>query len=86
MLEIARLSGGSDCFESDFLERETTPEPAMKLGIRLHLAGLSLSDTISILYMLGVERCRTTVHNWCTKPSYSPAMAKIRITSRSTKP
>jgi len=72
MLEIARLSGGSDCFELDFLEREATPEPAMKLGIRLHLAGLSLSDTISILDTLGVERCRTTVYNWVQKADLQP--------------
>ncbi|WP_353633913.1 IS6 family transposase (plasmid) [Halobacterium sp. NMX12-1] len=72
MLEIARLDGGSDCFELDFLEREATPEPAMKLGIRLHLAGLSLSDTVSILDRLGVERCRTTVHNWVQKADLQP--------------
>ncbi|GAB7120647.1 hypothetical protein JCM9743_31150 [Natrinema sp. JCM 9743] len=63
MHETARFNGGSDCFKLDFLEREATPEPAMKLGIRLHLAGLSLSDTISILEKLGVERCRSIVHN-----------------------
>jgi hypothetical protein len=40
MLEIARLSDGSDRFELGFVERESTPEPAMKLGTRLHLAGL----------------------------------------------
>jgi len=34
MLEIARLDGGSDCFELDFAERESTPESALKLGIR----------------------------------------------------
>ncbi|KPN30204.1 hypothetical protein SY89_01251 [Halolamina pelagica] len=72
MLEIARLNGGSDCFELDFVKREATPEPAMKLGIRLHLAGLSLSDTISILDRLGVERCRTTVHNWVQKADLQP--------------
>ncbi|ELZ50770.1 transposase, partial [Halorubrum coriense DSM 10284] len=49
MLNFDRLSGDSSCIELDFLERESTPEPAMKLGIRLHLAGLSLSDTVSIL-------------------------------------
>ena len=42
MDEIARLGDGSDCFELGFVEREATPEAA-KLGIRLHLAGLSLS-------------------------------------------
>jgi putative transposase len=72
MLETARLNGGSDCFELDFLEREATPEPAMKLGIRLHLAGLSLSDTVSVLDRLGVERCRTTVHNWVQKADLQP--------------
>lgn len=72
MLEIARLDGGSDCFELEFLEREATPEPAMKLGIRLDLSGLSLSDTISILDRLGVERCRSTVHNWVQKADLQP--------------
>ncbi|QKY21236.1 IS6 family transposase [Halolamina sp. CBA1230] len=72
MAETARLIGGSDCFELDFLEREATPESAMKLGIRLHLAGLSLSDTISVLDRLGVERCRTTVHNWVQKADLQP--------------
>jgi len=72
MPKIARLNGGSDCFELDFLEREATPEPAMKLGIRLHLAGLSLSDTISVLDKLGVDRCRSTVHNWVQKADLQP--------------
>jgi hypothetical protein len=33
MLEIARLNGDRDRFELGFVEREATPEPAMKLGI-----------------------------------------------------
>jgi putative transposase len=68
MPETARPVGDSNCFELDFLDREATPEPAMKLGIRPHLAGLSLSDTISILDRLCVERglyvcssCETTM-------------------------
>ncbi|WP_435346737.1 IS6 family transposase [Haloarchaeobius sp. HRN-SO-5] len=72
MPEIDRLIGASDCFELDFLEREATPEPAMKLGIRLHLAGMSLSDTVSILDELGVDRCRSTVHNWVQKADLQP--------------
>jgi transposase-like protein len=44
----------------------------MKLGIRLHLAGLSLSNTISILDILGVDRCRLTVHNWVQKADLQP--------------
>jgi len=72
MLEIARLNEGSGCFELDFLEREATPQRAMKLGIRLHLAGLSLSDTVSILETFGVDRCRSTVHNWVQKADLQP--------------
>jgi predicted TIM-barrel fold metal-dependent hydrolase len=72
MLEIARLTGGSDRFELGFLKREATPAPARKLGIRLVLARLSLSDTISIHDRLGVERCRSTVHNWLQKAYLQP--------------
>jgi transposase-like protein len=72
MLELDRLSDDSDCIELEFLEREATPEPAMKLGIRLHLAGLSLSDTVSILERLGVDRHRTTVHRWVQKADLQP--------------
>jgi transposase-like protein len=72
MLNFDRLSGDSGCIELDFLEREATPEPAMKLGIRLHLAGLSLSDTVSILEKLGVERHRSTVHRWVQKADLQP--------------
>ncbi len=73
MLETDRLNGDSDRFELEFVEREATPESAMKLGIRLHLAGLSLSNTISILDSLGVQRCCSTVHNWVQKADLQPA-------------
>jgi putative transposase len=45
------------------LERQRTPEPAMKLGIQVQLAGLSLPTTISVLDELGVQRSRKAVHN-----------------------
>ena len=76
MPEIARPTGGSDCFELAFVEREATPEPAMKLGIRLHAAGLSLSDTVSVLVEFGVERARSTVHNWVQKAGLQPNSGK----------
>ena len=72
MAEIARLSGHSDWIELDFVERERTPSELMKLGIRLHLAGLSLSNTIRELEKFGVERSRKAVHDWIAKkPIYS---------------
>jgi len=64
MPEISRLTGGNDWIELEFVEREETPRELMKLGIRLHAARLSLSDTVSILDKFGVERARSTVHNW----------------------
>jgi putative transposase len=72
MLETARINGGSDRFELGFVEREATPEPAMKLGIRLHLAEISLLNTISTVDSLGVKRCRSTGHNWVQKADLQP--------------
>ncbi len=46
MAEIARLSGRSDWIDLDFVERARTPRRLMELGIRPHLAGLSLSNTV----------------------------------------
>lgn len=43
--EFVRLVVNSDCFELDLVDRKATSDPAMKLDIRHHLDGLSLSDT-----------------------------------------
>ncbi|NUE03593.1 IS6 family transposase [Halorubraceae archaeon YAN] len=72
MPENARLSGSIDQIELGFVEREATPELLMKLGIQLHLAGLSLSNTVSILELFGVKRARSTVHNWVHKADLQP--------------
>jgi len=56
MLKIIRFDGGTDYFQLGFVEREATPEPAVKLGIHLHLAGLSLSGAITILGRLDIDR------------------------------
>ena len=53
MPENARLSGSIDQIDLAFIEREATPRFLMKLGIQLHLAGLSLSNTVSILEKRG---------------------------------
>jgi putative transposase len=54
------------------VEREATPRLLMKLSIHLHLAGLSLSNTVSILEIFGVKRARSTVHNWVHKADRQP--------------
>ncbi len=55
-----------------FAERDWTPKWAMKLGIQFHLAGLSLSNTVSLLECLGVERSRKAVHDWVQKADLQP--------------
>jgi len=63
MPEITRLSGRSEWIDLDFVERERTPRRLMELGIRLHLAGLSLSNTVSERETVGVQRSRKAVHD-----------------------
>ena len=72
MAEIARLSGHREWIDLDFVERERTPEPAMALGIQTHLAGLSLSNTVDLLDVLGVQRSRKAIHDWVQKADLQP--------------
>jgi len=76
MPKIRCLNGPSDRIELGFVEREATPKPLMKLSIQLHAAGLSLSDTVSVLESFGVERARSTVHNWVRKAELEPEGGK----------
>jgi len=72
MPENDRLDGCLDEIDLEFVEREATPRLLMKLSIQLHLAGLSLSNTVSFLEVFGVERVRSTVHNWVHKADLQP--------------
>ena len=72
MPENDRLSGCLDEINLEFVEREATPKLLMKLSIQLHLAGLSLSNTVSFLEVFGVDRVRSTVHNWVHKADLQP--------------
>ena len=72
MPENDRLSGCLDEINLEFVEREATPRLLMKLSIQLHLAGLSLSNTVLFLEVFGVERVRSTVHNWVHKADLQP--------------
>ena len=73
MAKIARLAGDTAWIDLEFVERERTPRELMELGIRLHLAGLSLSNTVRELEKFGVHRSRKTVHDWVHKADLSPA-------------
>ena len=73
MVEVTYLSGCSDWLELDFVKRERTPSELMQIGIRLHLAGLSLSNTVSELEKFGVQRSRKAIHDWVQKADLQPA-------------
>ena len=77
MKEFGRLSGSIDQIELDFVEREATLEFLMNLSIQLHLSGLSLSNTVSVLEIFDVRRDRSTVHNWIHKADLQPTSGKI---------
>jgi putative transposase len=73
MAEITRLSGCSEWIDLSFVERERTPRRLMDLGIRLHLAGLSLLNRINKLDKFGVKRSRKAVYDWVQKADLQPA-------------
>ena len=72
MPKISRLNVNSDWIDLEFMERERTPEQAVKLGIQMHLAGLSLSNTTSVLESMSVKRSRKAVHDWVHKADLQP--------------
>ncbi len=76
MPENARLTGCLDEIQVDFVERKATPRLLTKLGIQLHLAELSLLNTILILEVSGVERARSTVHNWVHNAELQPGSGR----------
>ena len=72
MSEIDRLSGSTDWIDLDFVQRERTPERIVEVGIQLHLAGLSLSNTKQYLERLDVERSRTAIHSRVQNANLQP--------------
>lgn len=76
MPETDSLTEYFAAFKLEFVEREVTPQPLMKLSIHLYVPVLSLLDTIAVLDMFGVNRCRTTVHNKLRTTDLQPADGK----------
>lgn len=72
MPEIDRLYGGCDCIDLAFVEQERAPRQNIELGIQLHLAGSSCSNTKQYLERSGVERGRTAIHNWIQQTDVQP--------------
>ncbi|AUX10444.1 ISH14-type transposase [Halalkaliarchaeum desulfuricum] len=55
------------------MERERTPRKIIEKGIRHHLGGLSLSNTVILLDYLGVDWSRVAVYNRIQKADIQPA-------------
>jgi len=73
MPKTARLTECTEWIDLESVERERTPCEIIEKGIRHHLAGLSLSNTVIFLEELGVDRSRVAVHNWVQKADLQPA-------------
>jgi len=71
MPDIDRLNADTGWIDLGFVERADTCK-IIEMGIRHHLAGLSLSNTVILLEDLGVERSRTAIHDWVQKANLQP--------------
>jgi transposase-like protein len=72
MPEIERLGDAITWIDLSFVERERTPRWAIYVGIRCHLAGMSLRDTSQFLDELGVSRSHVAIHEWVHKAELQP--------------
>lgn len=76
MPEFSRLILPIIDIQLGLVKREQTPRELMRLSIHLHLADLSISYTVRILYRFGVNRVRSTDHNWVQKAELQPEDGK----------
>jgi len=74
MPENTRLGGNVDQIDVAFVERGATPKLLMKVGIQSYLAGLSLSNTVSVLDTSGVEERDPPYILGFTRPIYGPKL------------
>jgi len=72
MAEIERLSECIEWIDLSFVERKRTPEWAIRVGIRCHLAGMSTRDASQFLEELRVNRSHVAIHDWVHKADLQP--------------
>ena len=72
MLDLERLSERITWIDLSFVERRRTPGWAIQVGIRCHLAGISLWDASQFLDELGVQRSHVAVHERVHKADRQP--------------
>ena len=72
MAEIDRLSERITWIDLSFVERDRTPRWAIEVGIRCHLAGMSLREVSKHLERFGINRSHVAIHNWVHKSDLQP--------------
>jgi transposase-like protein len=72
MIKIERLNENIAWIDLVFVTRQRTPRSAIQLGIRCHLAGISLRDASQFLDELRVERSHVAIHEWVHKTDLQP--------------
>ena len=72
MPEFDRLNGYIEWIDLSFVERQRTPEWAIHVGIRCHLAGISMRNSSQFLDELGVQRSHVAIHNWVHTADLQP--------------
>ncbi len=72
MTEIERLSQRIAWIDLSFVERDRTPRWAIEIGIRCHLAGISLREVSKFLDEYGIDRSHVAIHNWVHKADLQP--------------
>jgi len=82
MAEFDRLSEGIAWIDLSFVERDRTPRWAIEVGIRCHLAGMSLREVSKHLERFGVDRVMSLFTTGFIKPIYNRSRRFLRINSR----
>jgi transposase-like protein len=72
MLDHERLRDATTGIDLSFVERQRIPEWAIQVGIRCHLAGISLRDASQFLDELGVDRSHVAIHEWVHNADLQP--------------
>ncbi|GAA0540981.1 IS6 family transposase [Halorubrum ejinorense] len=72
MPEFDRLSERIAWIDLSFVERDRTPRWVIEVGIRCHLAGMSLREVSKHLELFGIDRSHVAIHNWVHKADLQP--------------
>jgi hypothetical protein len=82
MPEFDRFTESTEWIDLEFVERERTPRELIEKGIRYHLAGLSLLDTVTLFRIWAANEVVSPFTTGCRRLIYSQLTVKARIALR----